>query len=170
MELHGGSANVTSEGLGQGTKFTIRLPLETMPAKIVSSAPAESVPEGTKYRILLIEDNKLTAESTRLLLSDDGYEVQTASNGQTGLETARNFHPQVVLCDIGLPGMDGYQVIRSLRQDEALASSYAIAMTGYGREEDQRQAHEAGFDLHMTKPIDYDNLRRTLASLPTKPS
>jgi len=170
VELHGGSANVTSEGLGQGTKFTIRLPLETMPAKIVSSAPAESVPEGTKYRILLIEDNKLTAESTRLLLSDDGYEVQTASNGQTGLETARNFHPQVVLCDIGLPGMDGYQVIRSLRQDEALASSYAIAMTGYGREEDQRQAHEAGFDLHMTKPIDYDNLRRTLASLPTKPS
>ncbi len=165
VELHGGEVSVMSGGPGKGAAFTIRLPVEAMPAAIAAPAPAEAIPEATKYRILLIEDNQLTAESTRLLLSDDGYDVQTASNGPTALETARTFHPQIVLCDIGLPGMDGYQVVRTLRQDDALSSSYVIAMTGYGRDEDQRQAHEAGFDLHMTKPIDYNNLRRTLANL-----
>jgi len=167
VELHGGEVFVTSEGPGKGTRFTIRLPVEVAPSIVMPDMPAE-IPDGTKYRVLIIEDNHLTAESTRLLLSDDGYDVQTASNGPTGLETARIFHPQVVLCDIGLPGMDGYQVARTLRQDEELSSSYVIAMTGYGRDEDQRQAHEAGFDLHMTKPIDYNNLRRMLASLPER--
>ena len=90
--------------------------------------------------------------------------MQTANNGPTGLETARTFRPQIILCDIGLPGMDGYQVARTLRQE--LASSFVIAMTGYGRDEDQQQAREAGFDLHMTKPIDYNDLRETLAGLP----
>jgi len=165
VELHHGEVNVTSEGLGKGTKFTIRLPAEATPPMVASADPVV-IPEGTKYRILLVEDNKLTAESTRLLLDDDGYEVQTASNGKTALEIAQVFHPQVVLCDIGLPAMDGYEVIRSLRQVEELSSAYVIAMTGYGREEDQRKAREAGFDLHMTKPIDYNNLRQTLASLP----
>ena len=119
--------------------------------------------ERSEAHVLLIEDNQLTAESTRLLLDDDGYDVKTAHNGPSGLETARTFRPQIVLCDIGLPGMDGYQVVKALRQDQEFASSYIIAMTGYGRDEDQRQAHEAGFDMHMTKPIDYNNLRQTLA-------
>jgi len=169
VEMHGGRVSVSSEGIGKGTQFTVRLPVESMFAVITSpSATVTVTPKGEKYRILLIEDNLLAVESTQLLLTFDGYEVQTAYNGQTGLDTARRFRPQVVLCDIGLPGMDGYQVVRMLRQDEDLSSSYVIALTGYGRDEDQRQAHEAGFDLHMTKPIDYNNLRRTLANLPIR--
>ena len=98
-----------------------------------------------------------------MLLSHEGYEVETAYTGSGGLETARHFHPQIILCDIGLPGMDGYQVARTIRQDNALSSTCIIALTGYGRDEDQRQAREAGFDMHLTKPIDYNNLRRALA-------
>lgn len=168
VELHGGNVSVTSEGSGKGACFVIRLPVESSSVAVIPPKSTLAMPVGEKYRILLIEDNQLTAESTRLLLTDDGHEVQTASNGPTGLEAARTFHPHVVLCDIGLPGMDGYQIVRTLRQDAKLSSSYVIAMTGYGRDEDQRQAHEAGFDLHMTKPIDYDNLRRALASLSMK--
>jgi len=165
VELHGGEVSVTSEGLGKGTRFTLRLPLESMPINATPTDVVEEIPQGDKYRILLVEDNQLTAESTRLLLCDDGYEVETAGNGLKALETARTFHPEIILCDIGLPGMDGYQVVRALRQEEELASSYVIAMTGYGRDEDQKRAYDAGFDLHMTKPIDYNNLRRTLAGL-----
>ena len=168
VELHGGEVSVSSEGFGKGATFTIRMPVESTQVEDITPVSVETISKGEKYRILLIEDNYLTAESTRLLLSDDGYNVQTASNGLTALEAARIFHPQVVLCDIGLPGMDGYQFIRRLRQDEALASSYVIAMTGYGRNEDQRRAREAGFDMHMTKPVDYYYLRQTLADLPAR--
>lgn len=168
VEMHGGTVSASSGGTGKGAQFTVRLPIDPaavdQPPAIV--APAEE--NEKKYRILLIEDNKLAAESTQLLLSFDGYEVEIAGSGQTGLETARRFRPQVVLCDIGLPGMDGYQVARTIRQDRELASSYVIALTGYGRDEDQQMAHDAGFDLHMTKPIDYENLRQTLACLPSR--
>lgn len=166
VELHDGSISVTSDGPGKGAQFTIRLPTESHPPLIIAPTLPISASEGPKYRILLIEDNKLTAESTKMLLSFDGYEVQTAFNGLEGLETARAFHPHVILCDIGLPGMDGYQFARTLRQDKELSSSYIIALTGYGRTEDQRQALIAGFNLHLTKPIDYDYLRHTLADLP----
>jgi signal transduction histidine kinase len=163
VELHGGEVFVTSDGAGKGTTFSLSLPVESLPADVNSVIPEAPIPNGKKYRILLIEDNKLTADSTQILLSLDGYDVQTAGTGLLGLEIARSFHPQIVLCDIGLPGMDGYQLVRQLRKEKALSSSYMIALTGYGREEDQRQAKEAGFDLHMTKPIDYDNLLRVLA-------
>jgi len=169
VKLHGGEVSVTSEGHGKGSTFSVRLPVESTQALSDNLLEqTEPVCEGEKYRILLIEDNYLTAESTRLLLSEDGYEVQTANNGGAGLEAARNFRPQVVLCDIGLPGMDGYEFVSMLRQDEALSSSYVIAMTGYGRHEDQQRAREAGFDMHMTKPVDYHYLRQTLATLPMR--
>lgn len=162
VELHDGKVSAMSDGLGKGATFTIRLPVESMLTVVDTSKP-DAIPESPRYRILLIEDNKLTAESTQLLLSFDGYDVRTAATGISGLEAAHDFRPQVILCDIGLPGMDGYEVVRALRKDNALASTYIIAMTGYGRDEDQRQAREAGFDMHMTKPIDYNNLRFTLA-------
>jgi signal transduction histidine kinase len=168
IELHGGDVAVESDGIGRGTQFTLRMPVAGKPALQTPNPTAPRSEDTTKYRILLIEDNQLTAESTRLLLSHDGYDVETANNGPTGLEAARLFRPQIVLCDIGLPGMDGYQVVRTLREDKELASSYIIAMTGYGRDEDQRRAQEAGFDLHMTKPIDYNDLLHTLANLPPR--
>jgi signal transduction histidine kinase/CheY-like chemotaxis protein len=166
VKLHGGSVVVASEGQGKGAEFTLSLPVVESPEVPIIADAIVPIPEGKKYRILVIEDNSDMAESARLLLSGEGYDVRTAHNGSEGLEIARAFQPEVILCDIGLPGMDGYQVARSIRQDLRLASAYVIALTGYGRDEDQRQAQEAGFDMHMIKPIDYNNLRRTLAHLP----
>lgn len=167
VRLHNGDVSVVSDGTGKGASFTIRLPMTSMPA-VITSSTIPAIPESEKYRILVIEDNKDTAESARMLLTLEGYDVQTAYNGSSGLEMARLFQPQVILCDIGLPGMDGYQIARTIRQDVSLSSAYVIALTGYGRDEDQRQAHEAGFDLHLTKPIDYNNLCRALACLPAR--
>ena len=104
-----------------------------------------------------------------MLLGLVGHRVETAYTGATGVEAARAFHPQVVLCDIGLPGgMDGYAVARALRQEPALASAHLIALTGYAQEEDQRCAREAGFNRHMTKPVDFAELQAVLASLPVR--
>jgi CheY-like chemotaxis protein/nitrogen-specific signal transduction histidine kinase len=166
-QLHGGEVGAASPGLGQGAEFTIRLPL----AAAHLPPPALPLPQcnGKNYRVLVIEDNMDTAESTRMLLSLAGHEVQTAYTGAAGLEAARKFHPQVILCDIGLPGgLNGYDVVRALRQDPTLATGYVIALTGYGRDEDLRQAQEAGFDLHFTKPVDYEHLCRALACLPAR--
>ena len=116
-------------------------------------------------RILIIEDSQDTAETTKLLLKLSGHDVQTAATGVEGLAAAREFCPHVVLCDIAMPGMSGYDVARALRQEPSLGTIYLIAVTGYGRVEDQQQALAAGFDLHLTKPVDIDVLRRVLESI-----
>ncbi|HMC98124.1 MAG TPA: response regulator, partial [Flavobacteriales bacterium] len=162
IEMHGGTVSAHSEGVGMGAEFTIRIPLQVMDAP--TAVPVTEVPdaEGSRYRVLVIEDNQDTADSFKLLLTRDGHEVRTAYTGTAGLEAAHHFRPQVILCDIGLPGMDGYQVVRMIRRDADVSSAYVIALTGYGREEDQGKAHEAGFDLHLTKPVDFATLRRAL--------
>lgn len=115
-------------------------------------------------RCLVIEDHQDAAESLALLLKLGGHETEVAFDAGEGLEKARRFRPEVVLCDIGLPGaMDGYDVARALRADPELRSAFLIALTGYGQEEDRRRALEAGFDAHLTKPADLDVLRRLLA-------
>ena len=163
-ELHGGEVTVYSDGPGHGTEFGVRLPLSKPAEPPAQGAGPE--PEIGKLRILVVEDNRDAAESTRLLLKLSGHEVRTAYTGQEGLEVAREFRPQVILCDIGLPaGMSGYDVVRELRADPELYGVFVIALTGYGRDEDQREAQEAGFDLHMTKPVDFDKLRRALAGV-----
>ena len=118
-------------------------------------------------RCLVIEDNPDAAETLGLLLELYGHEVRIAHDGQEGLEAARAFLPEVVLCDIGLPnGLDGYEVARRMRQDPTLRGMSLVALTGYGQEEDQRRAREAGFDVHLTKPADPEKLERLLADLP----
>jgi two-component system, sensor histidine kinase len=115
-------------------------------------------------RCLIIEDNVDAAESLSLLLQLIGHEAEVAHDGAEGVEKARGFRPEVVLCDIGLPGqLDGYAVARSFRADPELRSAYLIALSGYGQEEDRRRALAAGFDTHLTKPADLDELRRLLA-------
>ena len=149
---------------------TIRLPMERAP---VPPKPARRAPVLAKraYRILVIEDNRDAAKSMKKLLELVGHRVETAFSGAAGVEAARAFHPQVVLCDIGLPGgMDGYAVARALRQEASLASAHLIALTGYAQEEDQRCAREAGFNRHMTKPVDFPELQAVLASLPERSS
>ncbi|HEV2844398.1 MAG TPA: response regulator [Thermoanaerobaculia bacterium] len=123
----------------------------------------EEEPERPR-RCLVIEDHVDAAESLALLLQLIGHEVEVAFDAVQGLEAARRFRPEVVLCDIGLPGaMDGYAAARELRADPELRAVYLVALTGYGQEEDRRKALEAGFDSHLTKPADLDELRRLLA-------
>ncbi|MEO8589147.1 MAG: response regulator [Flavobacteriales bacterium] len=164
VELHGGTAEVAATKADHGTTFLIRLPLEqgTVPGRKTIEAHPQEVPE---YRVLVIDDNHDAAESMKVLLQRDGHDTRTAATGPMGLETAHAFKPQVIICDIGLPGMDGYQIARTLRATPELQDVYLIALTGYGRLEDQARSHDAGFSLHMTKPIDFRTLRKVLVDL-----
>jgi signal transduction histidine kinase/ActR/RegA family two-component response regulator len=168
VELHRGTVEASSAGLGLGSEFTIRLPLNAGPvSRPAAIQPVQAASQA--HRILVIEDNRDAAESTRMLLTLIGHEVETAHAGEAGLALAKTFLPQVVLCDIGLPGgMSGYDVAKKLRQDPAFKSTYVIALTGYGRDEDHQRTREAGFDLHLIKPVDMATLKRTLASLPRR--
>ena len=115
-------------------------------------------------RCLLIEDHVDAAESLAMLLELAGHQVEVAFDGAGGLEKARSLRPEIVLCDIGLPGMDGYAVARALRAAPETSSAFLIALTGYGQDDDRRRALEAGFDAHLVKPVDLDALRRLLES------
>ena len=122
----------------------------------------EPRPRPAGQRILVVEDNRDAADSLRLLLGLYGYEVAVAYCGHDGVRAAEQHRPDVVLCDIGLPGLDGYGVARKLRDNPATAQARLIAVTAYGRDEDRRRSHEAGFERHLVKPVDPDDLRRAL--------
>lgn len=115
-----------------------------------------------KLRILIVEDNHDAARTLQELLQFEGHEVEVAHNGLEGVVAARSFLPQVVLCDIGLPGLDGWQVASTLRAEPATAHSRFIAVSGYGSQEDRRRSEQAGFEAHITKPLDLDHLMRLL--------
>ena len=119
-------------------------------------------PAGKHLRILLVEDNRDTADSLRLLLELYGLEVAVAYSGPDGVRAAEQYRPDVVLCDIGLPGLDGYGVARKLRDNPTTAKARLIAVTAYGQDEDRRRSHEAGFEHHLVKPVDADALLRVL--------
>ena len=158
IDLHGGEVTARSEGPGKGSELTVSLPL-TSRVPTVAEAPAMAA-EGR--RILVVEDNPDLAATLRDFLELSGHEVELASSGRDGVLAARQFHPEVVLCDIGLPGMDGFEVAAELRRDPTTADAQLIAVTGYGREEDRRRSKAAGFDLHLTKPVDPAQLRQVL--------
>lgn len=166
--LHGGEVKAASEGLGKGTEISFTLPLTQKPklqAKPETPAPASSRP----LRILIIEDNADAARTLGRLLSRYGHNVKTAETGPLGIRTANSWQPQVVLCDIGLPEMDGFEVAQALRDDPKTASIPLIAISGYGQEDDRRNSREAGFDLHLTKPVDPFELQRLLSVLKVGP-
>ncbi len=169
MELHGGEVQAGSAGLGRGSRFTLRLPLAAA-AEATSREESVTPDRGAaSRRVLVIEDNVDAAESMQMLLELSGFEVETAMDGRAGLEAARRFQPDVVLCDIGLPGgMDGYAVARELRADDALRPVRLIALTGYGQAEDRLRAYAEGFDLHLTKPVDPALLPDLLAKTPER--
>lgn len=164
IELHGGQVHATSYGPGRGAEFTVRLPAEPEPAALAQML-AEPDQDGHHLRILVVEDNRDSAESLRMLLELYGYEVTVAYTGPEGVKAAEEWHPSVVLCDIGLPGLDGYGVARQLRRNPATAKTPMIAVTGYGAEEDRRRSREAGFDRHMVKPVDPEVLHQALSAL-----
>ena len=161
-ELHGGHVQVRSEGVNRGATFVVELPLA--PARAAASAmgprPAGRLDERT---VLVIEDDDDTRAVLCLMLETEGARVESAATGLDAVDAALRMLPQVVLCDIGLPDIDGLEVARRLRGNAALAATRLIALTGYGQAEDVRQAIEAGFDAHVTKPINLDQLMALLA-------
>jgi signal transduction histidine kinase len=162
IDLHGGEVSAQSEGPGSGTEFTVRLPLADEPAALMG-LPGTPAPAADRRRILIVEDHPDAAESLRLLLTILGHEVQVADTGPAGVQRAEEWQPDVVLCDIGLPGLDGYGVAEHLRRNPATATSRLIAITGYGQDEDRRRSQRAGFDHHLTKPVDPEVLVNLLA-------
>ena len=163
VELHDGAVAVTSEGSGRGSEFTIRLPVTDAPD---ASTARDATPpgEGLRQRVLIVEDNADARESLRLLLQLAGHEVETAEDGLSGLQKLTTLRPDVALIDLGLPGIDGYDLARRLRALPEARAMRLIAISGYGQAEDRRRALDAGFDLHITKPVDPDRLQRLLAT------
>jgi signal transduction histidine kinase/DNA-binding response OmpR family regulator len=163
VEMHGGTVHAHSAGLGQGSEFVVRLPVLAPSAAALPQPVAETMPAPARpLRVLLVEDNKDSAESLATVLRLQGHEVSLVHDGPAALEAAAAFRPEVVLLDIGLPGMDGYQVAQRLRGELGFAEATLIALTGYGQEEDRRRSLEAGFDQHIVKPVDHELLEQIL--------
>lgn len=164
-ELHGGEVGARSAGAGKGAEFTVRLPLA--PPVGAGRTPQAAPPRGpSARRVLVIEDNVDLAESLREALAFGDHDIAVAHDGPAGIATARTFQPDIVLCDIGLPRMDGYAVARAFREDDALKGVRLIALSGYARPEDLARAKEAGFDRHVAKPPNLDFLEQLIASQP----
>jgi two-component system CheB/CheR fusion protein len=159
VELHGGAVALASAGPGCGSEFTVRLPLSAAPAER-RGAPAAG--EALRRRVLVVDDNEDAACTLKEILELSGHDVRMARDGPGGVALAHAFAPEVVVCDIGLPGMDGYAVARALRADPITRGAYLVALTGYALPEDQRRAAEAGFDRHLSKPLPVDELERAL--------
>jgi signal transduction histidine kinase/ActR/RegA family two-component response regulator len=166
VRLHGGDVAVASAGPGQGAEFTFWLPREPESASQHPPGTPAASSRRRPWRVLVIEDNRDTADTWRMLLDAHGHEIAVAYSGPEGVDLARQFHPEVVLSDLGLPQMDGYAVARAMRADPLTAQAWLIAISGYGQADDQRQAREAGFDRYLTKPVDPAELLTLLASLP----
>jgi signal transduction histidine kinase len=159
VELHGGTIRAVSDGPGTGAEFIVELPLPPgPPAEMVADAVPDA-PAAT-YRVLIIEDNRDSAESLQLYLELLGHEVAVAFSGAAGLDLARTLRPDVVVSDIGLPGMSGYALCAELRADPALAGVRAIALSGHASDADREQCLKAGFDAHLVKPVDPNVLVR----------
>jgi PAS domain S-box-containing protein len=167
VDLHGGSVAVRSDGPARGSEFRVRLPLLGEGGLARDGAPASR--SRVACRALVIEDNTDAAESLRDALELLGHEVAVAYTGAEGIEVARSFQPDVVLCDIGLPVMNGYAVAREFRSDGALRRAFLVALSGYSMPEDVRRAMEAGFDLHLAKPPDLGRLEAVLGEAASRP-
>jgi two-component system CheB/CheR fusion protein len=162
VEMHGGDVCAHSDGPGKGAEFVVELPLEATAAD--QAVPTVVGAKQSRRRVLIIEDNIDAADSLREVLAFGGHVVEVAYNGPEGLARAREFKPEVVLCDIGLPGMDGFEVARAFRADAALKAVFLVALSGYALPEDLQRAQEAGFDRHLAKPPSFEKIEEALAS------
>jgi CheY-like chemotaxis protein len=163
-ELHGGSIAVFSEGLDRGSEFVVRLPLVSQAGDQASGvAPAGSTSPAASRRILVVDDNRDSAESMSALLALDGHQTLMSHDGLDALEKAASFRPDVILLDIGLPLLDGYEVCRRIREQPGTEHVVMIATTGWGQPDDRRKSREAGFDSHCVKPVDHAVLSELIA-------
>jgi PAS domain S-box-containing protein len=163
VEMHGGKVQASSEGRGKGSEFIVRLPiLQERPGSDRTTPARVGGKPGSTRRILVIDDNRDAAETLAKLLRLIGHEVRTAHDGLLGLATARSYCPEVVLLDIGLPGMDGLEVARRLRSEPGMKDALLVAISGYGQEADLLRSLEAGFNHHLVKPVNFDALQTIL--------
>jgi PAS domain S-box-containing protein len=173
VELHGGTVEAHSEGLGKGSMFMIRLPLPAQQPPVTAAlVTATGNGSSGRQRVLVVDDNTDAAESLALLLNILGYEARAAHDGSAALEEARRFRPEAVLLDIGMPGMDGYELARRMRRLPDMSGALLVAMTGWGQDDDRRRSREAGIDYHLVKPVDVAALQPLLAERhrPTAPA
>jgi len=162
-QLHGGRVCAQSKGLGKGSTFTVRLPAAAAPDTPAAVKGKRAFADGHGARVLIVDDNLDSARGLAKLLRRRDYDVRLAHDGPAALQAAREFSPRVVLLDIGLPGMDGYEVVQRLRAEPAGKEIAVIAISGYGQEADRRRSGEAGFDHHLVKPVDLENILDLLA-------
>ncbi|MFL5300726.1 MAG: PAS domain S-box protein [Anaeromyxobacteraceae bacterium] len=161
VEMHGGSVHARSDGLGRGSEFLVHIPISSAAAQPEHERVVTA--DAVGKLILIIEDNMDAGESLAEILGMYGHRVHLARDGRTGLALARELKPDVILCDIGLPDMDGYDVVSTLRRDEAHRATRIVALSGYAQPEDRQRARDMGFDEHMAKPPDVDKLMTMLA-------
>jgi PAS domain S-box-containing protein len=170
VEMHEGTVTVSSE-LGQGSEFVVRLPLVPAPQRQSSSSlTVTAQPTSRSLRVLVVDDNVDTVTTLALLVTESGHDVRTAYDGSSVLETALDYRPNVVLLDIGLPGLNGFEVAKQLRQQPALQKAVLVAMTGYGGVKDFQRSFDAGFDHHLVKPGDFGKVLQILATAAELPA
>ncbi len=166
VELHQGSVEALSEGLGKGSEFIVRLPvLLSTPPQLSTTTGETDKQSAPAARVLVVDDNVDSADMVTLLLQGSGYEVRAAYSAQTALVMASEYRPDIIILDIGLPEMDGYEVARRLRQRAELKDVQLVAVTGYGQDSDRQQSQEAGFDYHLVKPVEPEKLQALLEKL-----
>lgn len=165
VELHGGNVVAYSEGLGKGSEFTIRLPIikgnNSEEGQLFHSSSADS----KSHKVLLIDDNKELNLIMSEVITFLGHEPILASNGPEGIAKAKEYHPKVIICDIGMPGMDGYEVARRIRDDNQIRDTFLIAISGYAQKYDLDRSNLAGFDKHLAKPVDLETLKKILSEV-----
>jgi len=159
-EEHGGTLTAASEGEGRGSEFTLRLP--RAPAPQPAAKPGEPKQSSGLRRVLVVDDNADAASTLELLLKSLGHEVRVANEGFEALRVAESFRPEVVLLDIGMPGLDGYEIARRLRASRLEPQPRIIAVSGWGQSADRERSQAAGFDLHLVKPVDMSELERAI--------
>jgi CheY-like chemotaxis protein len=165
MDLHGGSVTAESPGRNAGSTFTLRLRSVAMPAAGAPRVETPEQPERARPRVLVVDDNSDAADSLALALRLDGYETRVVYSGSEALRAASEFAPGAIVCDIGLPEMDGHEIARRLRANPGHAGTVLVAVTGLGSEEDKRRTQVAGFDFHLVKPVAFASVQDILSRL-----
>jgi CheY-like chemotaxis protein/two-component sensor histidine kinase len=168
VEMHHGTVKAHSAGLGKGSEFVVQLPLSALEGKEADGREIVEQRPGTPssgHRLMVVDDNKDAADSLAMLLRLQGHEVRVAHSGPSALEMTKDYRPEMILLDIGMPGMDGYEVARRLRQQPGLENVVLAALTGWGQQEDRRRSAEAGFDHHLVKPPEPSALENLVADL-----
>ena len=171
IEMHGGSVSAQSAGFGKGTEFLVRIPRDVskqVDQSASNGAATQEYSPRSSRRVLVVDDNRDAAESLTMLLRFSGHEVVTAHDGLQALEDAKEFRPELILMDLGMPGMSGYEAAKALRGEPWGAEIVLVALTGWGQEEDRKRTKEAGFDRHLVKPIEFVEVQKLFGELEDK--